>query len=1007
MAEIKCEAEWLEPVNFHYQLFNNSVEKFNYNKLQSDNGGKCFTIHTPEKIRVYSRIENEFYILDDEEYQHSNDKFNEVLDLVPGKLTYGYNEECDINRNSSTTVSLVNLVHEQNSETDSLHLGTVVDFRNVHIYRLGFADQLYQHNEQDERLDRYKTKIVHDRVITDIDFSNTWRTLATCSVDRYARIWDLRDDSKKKSSIDIKDSITALHFIKFMNGNNNSESNHNLAIANADMVKFYDIRKADRAYEEIGCHLSNYPFTSMKAVSNKEILVNTGYTLEKIRQSCDGTSNEVVREYSTHSQDIIFSWSDSFGKDKEFILDLKVYNQADLDITNEITIFKKDNASGKAISFTENWYGDICQNKAVGNVIGCTWLQYSSGNAEDDKGKGQCYYLLCLVYLKNRPGNHLQFQVLKINIKQIEETLQPLDTQKIRPKSEPTDAYKTKRVHKIEKKHSSRPTKHSKTPSISYTKQKQEQPKECRARFCGGNKFVMIKPNSQIVKYGEIKYSEKIHGVNPNLAAQVAIDKNRFDFCEEIKRYYTMELKTQRSSSEKENLEGMVKLWSMACALTRPLINPEREREADAFSNVVSLSNSRRSSMKRTSFNKRNSSLKFVNRLSNAEILQQMSKESKQRYSDWRWIRMPAVANMVENWIENLGRKDIQTCALLVAAFRDQLGCTLKPYITPRKYQENPEIQKTQRKHRESEVSNVGVIEKKQSDPKPVPGPFETPFLRMGNTENIQRMPRGDHLLESVTNPRKRPDIVPTHSRRDSLNLNLFSHLGARDENRRNTEYIGRPSRRNRTRSENEKPESSTRLIQIKKERKQQTLKTVDSGTSLHSLGSPDNLSRERKISESSKSKSKKQQNKIPKKNSNFNKIQTETSKTKDKYGFTRSVFLTGKYDLFILAYCEWLGRNRLYTQRASFLKVLSQPVVDANSSIAKPNVLKQLIPEQSNSKEILNCDWCKLEVKGLFLKCTKCGHGGHWSHRTEISEGLLPVNCPRPECSCICYEIP
>jgi hypothetical protein len=142
------------------------------------------------------------------------------------------------------------------------------------------------------------------------------------------------------------------------------------------------------------------------------------------------------------------------------------------------------------------------------------------------------------------------------------------------------------------------------------------------------------------------------------------------------------------------------------------------------------------------------------------------------------------------------------------------------------------------------------------------------------------------------------------------------------------------------------------------------------------------------------------------------NKPKPDSNFKIDKYGFTRSVFLTGKYDLFLLAYCEWLARNRLYTQRASFLKVLSQPIPDGNSfnsqwdgETLNANEMGQENRIQSNS--FLSCDWCKREVNGLVLKCTSCGHGGHWNHKTELSDGILPVDCPRPECECVCYEIP
>jgi len=585
---------------------------------------------------------------------------------------------------------------------------------------------------------------------------------------------------------------------------------------------------------------------------------------------------------------------------------------------------------------------------------------------------------------------------------------------------------------------------------------------------------VMIKYKSTKVRYGEIRFSEKVHGVDPCLAAEISIDKNRFDFCEEIKRYYSMKLKTESRldgiPNDHENTESMLKLWSMACALTRPLINPERDRESEAFSTVVSLNNSRRSSMKRPSFNKRSSlrGSRSINRLSNAEILQQMSKESKQRYSDWRWVRMPAVAKMVESWLNNLERKDIQTCALLIAAFRDQLGCTMKPYITPRKYVA-PDIKTItpSRQHRESEASANNFLERKQrSVPVDIPRPFETaPFGINFNVKQQTPTPllesnRFNHLSHLTPSGRS------SDTRRDSLNSHVRTLPRNFDPNsRRSTIQINTTSRRIRTISEGDKYTETPRRDIIPR---RQVLTKVDSGTSLHSPDSVENFSlnsresKEKKtharqsseshsfkpntlkmnspkinISKTNTSKLNNSKTNSKINNSFFvgsptyqqtkinNSVKTLHSKSNipnkpkpdsnfkiDKYGFTRSVFLTGKYDLFLLAYCEWLARNRLYTQRASFLKVLSQPVPDGNGFNSQwdgetldANEVVQENRARSNS--FLSCDWCKREVNGLVLKCTSCGHGGHWNHKTEISDGILPVECPRPDCECVCYEIP
>ena len=1082
---LQCKAEWLDPVTFHYQSFNNNVQKPSFNKLESDKNGECFTIHTPEKIRVYSRIDDDHERYDeDPSNEHNSKKFNEVLELVPGKLNYGYNEECDINRNSSTTVSLVSLVHESNSpNSNTLHLGTVVDFRNVHIYRLACAaDQLHNHNEGD--LDHYKTKIVHDRVITDLDFSNTWRTLATCSVDRYARIWDLRGDSRK-SSIDIKDSITALHFVKFMDFKKNSSSeydlaepssdSHSLAVANADVVKFYDVRKADRAYEEIGSYFSNYPFTSIKSIDKHELLVNTGQTLQHINLSNNGDLvSDVIQEYDS-SEDACFSWSDTFGEHRDLIIDLKVTNQADSEFMNKLTIFKK-NEFGKMDKCLDSFtVGVSGMNKAVGSVVGCTWLKnnvYHQNNSDKySTGTGNHYYLLCLVYLRNRPGNHLQFQVLQINVKKVEERLSVNVQSRENTKSEPADIHRTLN-QSLNQSRTSRTklpkSRHTKQNSISSNYdsglQRKENPeyrdKLCRARFCGANKFVMIKYKSTKVRYGEIRFAEKVHGVDPCLAAEISIDKNRFDFCEQIKRYYSMKLKTDSRlngiQNDHENTESMLKLWSMACALTRPLINPERDRESEAFSTVVSLNNSRRSSMRKPSFNKRFSlrGSRSMNRLSNAEILLQMSKESKQRYSDWRWVRMPAVAKMVESWLSNLERKDVQTCALLIAAFRDQLGCTMKPYITPRKYVA-PDIKNTPSKqHRESEASANNFIERKRSGiPVDIPRPFETaPFgINFNVKQQIpapllesNRFNHLSHLTPSGRNSESRRDSLNTHVRTLPRNFDFNS--------RRSTISHNTTSRRIRTISEGDKYTETPRRDIISR-RKVTTLTKVESGTSLNSPDSIENFSvnsrdskekktHERQSSEShsfkpntlkmnttkinisktnttkpinSKITSKINSPKTINSKSNIpNKTKSDSNFKIDKYGFTRSVFLTGKYDLFLLAYCEWLARNRLYTQRASFLKVLSQPIPDGNgvNSQWDGETLdgNDLIQEQNlrtRSNSLLNCDWCKREVNGLVLKCTSCGHGGHWRHRTEISDGILPVECPRPACECVCYAIP
>ena len=141
--------------------------------------------------------------------------------------------------------------------------------------------------------------------------------------------------------------------------------------------------------------------------------------------------------------------------------------------------------------------------------------------------------------------------------------------------------------------------------------------------------------------------------------------------------------------------------------------------------------------------------------------------------------------------------------------------------------------------------------------------------------------------------------------------------------------------------------------------------------------------------------------------NQKLQKIESGTSlpgeskkpiKKQKKYDFTRSVFLTNEYDLFLLAYCEWLARNQLYAQRASFLKVLSNPLVTDNGVMHYERRKKKL-------QEMPNCDWCKQKVNGLMLICDRCGHGGHWQHRIEISQGELPTTCPRNNCNCECYE--
>ncbi|XP_012270221.1 GATOR complex protein WDR59 [Orussus abietinus] len=116
----------------------------------------------------------------------------------------------------------------------------------------------------------------------------------------------------------------------------------------------------------------------------------------------------------------------------------------------------------------------------------------------------------------------------------------------------------------------------------------------------------------------------------------------------------------------------------------------------------------------------------------------------------------------------------------------------------------------------------------------------------------------------------------------------------------------------------------------------------------------------------------------------------------------------TALYDGYKKAYAEVLHRWQLLDARAQILKHLSIAPIDAHKGVEFQSECHSCIkasrgPQCNNCKRLaFNCVICHISVRGPSNFCIVCGHGGHTEHLADWFTN--ETSCPTG-CGCYCLE--
>ena len=396
----------------------------------------------------------------------------------------------------------------------------------------------------------------------------------------------------------------------------------------------------------------------------------------------------------------------------------------------------------------------------------------------------------------------------------------------------------------------------------------------CRVRFTGCNQLLIIYPNDPKVYRQEVP--EDLTGVSPILAKEVFRDVNRVDFINNV-----VLLMDKFKNDMLETRPDLIDLWHSVLPLIRPLFNPiAQKRNLETLSKIISQAVSNRQSLAD------NIRQGFISHESE-NIIQ------NSQPGDWRWQHLFEIRTTVEKWVEFYSqRKDIQTAAMLVAAFRDEASV------------------------------------------------LKAPTRRLKNIEKSPHLKNGYNLME----------------RRGTL-LDANYH-----------DLTQRRKSRFRTSSESQKDAKKEEIVKL-----------------------PFSENQRRTVHETTL--------RTKKKSTTDTRYQIKVNEKKLAELTTLKILTDSKYDQILLLYCEWLTRNQLFIQRASFMQFISPShyeLYSIHNTVPKSEGCKLY-----NSKKVIICDWCHTQVRGLSMNCLKCLHGGHLKHRLDIENKKLASICPVADCEC------
>lgn len=147
----------------------------------------------------------------------------------------------------------------------------------------------------------------HTRVISDLDWSPfDANTIATCSVDTYTHLWDIRDLRKPKQSLQ---GIAGVSQVKW-----NKRNSHLLATCHDGDIRIWDVRKANQPFQYIAGHLSKIHGLDWSPHSEEELATSSQdcsvkfWNINQPRQAIDKitpSNSPVWRARYTVSYEII------------------------------------------------------------------------------------------------------------------------------------------------------------------------------------------------------------------------------------------------------------------------------------------------------------------------------------------------------------------------------------------------------------------------------------------------------------------------------------------------------------------------------------------------------------------------------------------------------------------------------------------------------------------------------------------------------------------------------